>query len=323
VDEGAFVDMPTRTVGLTFVSGAILGLLLAAILEQELLTSSTVTFGTFLIVGLCEETAKVAAVIWFFGNRQLRSELDGVILGAAAGMGFAALETAGYGFYSFLRSFYLDLSNNHVLNHAIASGTDSMTHELVLRMTLALFGHGVWTAILCAAIWRDRGQSIFRPTSGVALAFCISVGLHAIWDWYASVSSSLAAEYVGLIVVGLAGLLVLRFFIREGLARAALGPMAPPPPPLIPALLAYLAHPFRGQRQPLAPQQVQPLAQAVAAATPVQGPAAPPRGSPSSRPQTAAPPGQGPATAAACPRCSAPIRAGSRFCHHCGGPLPQ
>lgn len=321
-DEGAFVDMPIRAVGLTFISGAVLGLILAAILEQQILSSGGITFGTWVIVGLCEESAKVAAVVWFLRDRQLRGELDGLVLGAAAGMGFAALETAGYGFYSFLSGFYPDLVHTSVLSHAVAAGTDSMTHELILRMTLALFGHGVWTAIICAAIWRDRGQSIFRLTPGVILAFAISVALHATWDWYASIASSTVARYAGLIVVGLAGLFILRFFIREGLQRAALGPMAPPLPPLPQALAAYIAHPFGARRHGTAAPQSQALSDALFAAAPVQSPPSAPVGG-VSRAQPAAPLEPEPMAIVACPRCATPSRAGSRFCVNCGNPMPH
>jgi RsiW-degrading membrane proteinase PrsW (M82 family) len=317
VDEGAFVDMPIRVVGLTFVSGAVLGLILAAILEQQLLTSGSITFGTFVIVGLCEESAKVAAVVWFFRDKQLHSELDGVVLGAAAGMGFAALETAGYGFYAFLTGFYHDLVRSQIPSHAVGAGTDSMTHELILRMTLAFFGHGVWTAIVCAAIWRDRGGTVFRPTQGVLAAFGIAVGLHAIWDWYAFIAPSLGAEYFGLIVVGLVGLFVLRFFIREGLARQALGPMAPPPPPLVPALLEYVSHPGAGAHL-FTPSESQPLAQALASAAPVRPPPAPP---PPSTATDTAPAPQLPPMPVDCPRCARTNRPGSRFCSQCGSPL--
>lgn len=325
-EEGAFVDMPIRAVGLTFISGAVFALILAAVLEQYLVSGTT--FGTWVIVGLCEESAKVAAVVWFLRNRNLRNELDGLVLGAAAGMGFAALETAGYGFFQFLAGFTDDYSSTAGalgarIAHAVGAGTDLMTHELVLRMSLALFGHGVWTAIIAAAIWRDRGNSIFRLTPGVILAFGISVTLHATWDWYTSVVSSTFAEYVGLILIGLVGLFILRFFIREGLQRASLGPMAPPPPPLPQALANYLAHPFGGPQRAAAVPQSQPLMNALASAVPVQAPApgAPPAGAPWAQPT--APFGAEPIPVVACPRCSAPNPAGSRFCFHCGNPLPQ
>jgi RsiW-degrading membrane proteinase PrsW (M82 family) len=137
------------------------------------------------------------------------------------------------------------------LQFAIGTGIHDMNVQLLLRMSLAIFGHGVWTAIVCAAIWRERGQSTFRLTPGVVAAFAVAVGLHALWDWSpvaalqpSRMDSSVAmlaawAVQIGwYLVVGAVGLFVLRFFLRESLRRAKLGPLAPPPAPLFQALLA-------------------------------------------------------------------------------------
>jgi RsiW-degrading membrane proteinase PrsW (M82 family) len=259
-EQNAFVDMPFSVVSITFTSGAILGLTIAAVLEPLLLpptlsSSSAIPFTAALLIGLCEESAKVVAVLWFLRDRRLRSELDGLILGAAAGMGFAALETAGYGFVAFLTGFVNSLSSNSSTTIAIDAGLTQMNHSLVLRMALAVFGHGVWTAIVCAAIWRDRGQSTFRLTFGVILAFSIAVILHALWDWapltqYLSNSTDPLLVVVVVIgwfaLIGGIGLLVLSFFLREAVSRAKLGPASPPPPPLLQALLAEIFRPFRG-----------------------------------------------------------------------------
>ena len=259
-EQHAFADMPFGVVSITFMSGAILGLTIAAVLEPLLLpptiaSGSAITLSAALLIGLCEESAKVVSVLWFLRDRRLRSELDGLILGAAAGMGFAALETAGYGFVAFLTGFTNSLSSNPSTIIAIDQGIHQMNHSLILRMALAIFGHGVWTAIVCAAIWRDRRQKTFRLTFGVVLAFCIAVVLHALWDWapltqYLS-SSTNQLEIIVIVLgwftlIGGAGLFLLSFFLRESVSRAKLGPAAPPPPPLLRAILAESLHPLRG-----------------------------------------------------------------------------
>ena len=256
-EQNAFADMPPAVVGVTFMSGAVLGLSIAALVEPLLLplasnhSIGSIGLTTALVIGLCEETAKVVSVVWFLRDRRIRSELDGLILGAAAGMGFAALETAGYGFVAFLTSFAdTPSSPGGTMQSAIASGIHDMNVLLLLRMSLAIFGHGVWTGIVCAAIWRDRGQSVFRLTPGVVAAFAAAVGLHALWDWSpvsallpsqtgSSVATLgvLAAEIGWYVVVGGVGLFLLRFFLSEALRRAKLGPLAPPPAPVLQALL--------------------------------------------------------------------------------------
>lgn len=263
-EEGAFADMPATVVGLTFVSGAVMGLLVAGFLEDLFLVDIPILGA--LMVGIIEEGAKAGAVIWFLRDKRLRSELDGLVLGAAAGMGFATLETAGYGFNGFLAGYTGALGGQggaapSSLAHAVSAGIASMTVVLVLRMILAVFGHGVWTAIVCAAIWRERGPAVLRITGGVVLAFFIAVILHALWD---SVGSLLPFSLLFWPLVAFTGVWILRFFIHEAVDRAKLGTYAPPPAPLVDALGAYLLHPLRRPT-------VRPVYPAVPAAPAAQG----------------------------------------------------
>jgi RsiW-degrading membrane proteinase PrsW (M82 family) len=287
-------------VGVTFLLGGVLGLTIAAVLEPVLLpplaSTGSITLGVAVLIGLVEETAKIVCVLWFLRDKRLRSELDGLILGAAAGMGFAALETAGYGFVAFLQGFVAQLgaSQSQSLSSAQATvlaievGAQQMNYQLVIRMALAIFGHGVWTGIVAAAIWRERGQATFRLTWGVVVAFAIAVGLHALWDWspLANMLPTTTDPLVALVVifgwflfVGLLGLFILRFFLRESIQRAKLGPYAPPAPPLVRALLDYTVHPFRSPRlqpaYPAYPYAPYPYAAQQVQQMPPQGPSAP------------------------------------------------
>lgn len=327
-EQNALADMPLSVVGITFLSGAVVGLTIAAVLEPLLLPQSLthgITLSAALLIGICEETAKVVCVLWFLRERRLRSELDGLILGAAAGMGFAALETAGYGFVAFLGGFVNTLASaNSSTLLAIHTGFSQMNYQLLLRMALAIFGHGVWTAIVCAAIWRERGQSAFRLTSGVLTALAIAVGLHALWDWSPVVSllPDTTAPLVALVVilgwflfVGGLGIFFLRFFLRESLYRAKLGPLAPAPAPLIGAILRDTFQPSRSAPQmPSIPAPPYAPAPYVAAAylppTPLGYPPNPM-------------PTQAPAPAAYCPRCGLGYPPGTPTCARCGGPLTQ
>ncbi len=226
-EQKAFADMPLPVVALAYLGGGVIGLLIASVLEPILVPPSPtggLSLGGAFVVGLVEEFAKVAPVLFFLRDRRLRTELDGIILGAASGMGFATFETAGYGFNSFLTGFLNVLGQSSgTVGGAFNSGIASMNSELVVRMALALFGHGVWTAIACAAIWRYRQQPVTRQLGNIAVAFFTSVILHMIWD---------GIPVLGWFFDAVVGLLILRFFIWESLERAKLGPMAPPPPPL-------------------------------------------------------------------------------------------
>jgi RsiW-degrading membrane proteinase PrsW (M82 family) len=50
-----------------------------------------------------EELVKILGVLLVARHRRHDLELDGLILGAAAGMGVAALESSGYAFSAFMR----------------------------------------------------------------------------------------------------------------------------------------------------------------------------------------------------------------------------
>ena len=232
-EENTLADLPLTIVGVTFLIGASLSLFVADVLEGMFATGPEL--GQWVMVGICEETAKALALCCLLRNKRLRGEIHGLILGAAAGMGFATLETAGYGFDWYQTGVLHALGPHATPASVTEAGISLMTSVLVTRMALAVFGHGVWTAIIGAAIWRDRGAATFKLTRGVALACGIAVTLHALWDaspWLMPVSAIL-------------GILVLRFLIGESVSRAQLGPAAPSPEPLEQALQAYFRHPFK------------------------------------------------------------------------------
>jgi len=88
------------TTALSFFSGGFLGVFAAAVLEPVFIRQLDV--GSAFVVGLIEEFAKIIGVLVVARRRRHGEELDGLILGAAAGMGLAALESTGYAFTTFL-----------------------------------------------------------------------------------------------------------------------------------------------------------------------------------------------------------------------------
>jgi len=294
-EQRAFADFPPTVVGLAFVVGATVGLLLSAILEPKFVSGTG--FWAALTIAIIEETAKAAAALWFLGDNRRYREFDGLVLGAAVGMGFAALETAGYGFSFFLYGFINEAGVQSAgYSDMLNAGIHEMVHVLDVRMLLAAFGHGVWTAIICATIWRERRESNApRLMSSFVPAYAISVLLSNLWGATPGgsaigravdrslanlrITSSVIAAYVGVVLLhtmwnvtdsyplyvlyGLIGLFVLRFLIGESLDRARLGLDAPPPPPLLLSLLAYSVRMFRRIHRP--------VAEAIAFATAAEG----------------------------------------------------
>src|SRR2546429_3941669 len=161
-----------ETIAKSFCLGGILGVLGASILESLLLPLLTnpnqgLSLSGGLVVGLIEEGVKILAVIFLARHMRRATTMDGLLLGAAVGMGFAAFESTGYAFTAFL------LSQGHV-GASIA--------ETVLRGVLTPFGHGIWTGILAAVLFRERRHDRFRITGLVIVTYLFVSVLHGLWD---------------------------------------------------------------------------------------------------------------------------------------------
>lgn len=161
-----------ETIGRCFILGGILGVLGASVLEALLIPTPTnpyqgLSLGTAMLVGLIEEGCKIVAVIFLARRMPHNRQIDGLLMGAAVGMGFAALESTGYAFTALLTSHgYVEAS----------------IIETIIRGLLAPFGHGVWTGILGAVLFRESGPRHFRITIPVILTYLFVLILHGLWD---------------------------------------------------------------------------------------------------------------------------------------------
>jgi RsiW-degrading membrane proteinase PrsW (M82 family) len=162
-----------ESVAICFVVGGILGVLGASILESLLVPrtgnpNKGIPLGSGLLVGFIEEGCKIVALMILARRMRHTSEMDGLLLGGAVGMGFAALESTGYAFTVFL------------LSHGVV-GTSIV--ETVIRGLLAPFGHGVWTGVLGAILFHDSSKSNhFRITLPVILTYIGVSIIHGLWD---------------------------------------------------------------------------------------------------------------------------------------------
>lgn len=150
---------------MSFFLGGALGTIAAALLEPVFI--SELTFETAFLVGIIEEFTKLIGVYLIARNRRYNSMLDGIILGSAAGMGFAAFESTGYAFTAFLRS----------------GGSLSQTvFVTLLRGMAAPVGHGTWTAILSSTLLNESVSGRFYINKQVIKAYITVVALHGLWD---------------------------------------------------------------------------------------------------------------------------------------------
>lgn len=171
-DHQHLSSLTPETIAKSFGLGGILGVLGASVLEALLISAPSnsnqgFSLSSAMLVGLIEEGCKIAAVIFLARRMPHRAAIDGLLLGAAVGMGFAALESTGYAFTAFLSS------QGHV-GASIA--------ETVLRGLFAPFGHGVWSGILGAVLFRQSGPRHFRFTGVVILTYLFVSVLHGLWD---------------------------------------------------------------------------------------------------------------------------------------------
>ncbi len=153
------------TTALTFFYGGIFGVLASSILEPIFIRQMDPV--SVMMIGLIEEGAKILGVLLIARTFKHDSEMDGLILGAAAGMGFAALESMGYAFTAFMES------------QGSLSATVITT---LMRGVLSPIGHGTWTAILASVLFRESRGMRFRINRKVLGAYLLVSLLHAMWD---------------------------------------------------------------------------------------------------------------------------------------------
>ncbi len=188
--------LSVTTTALCFFYGGILGVFAAAVLEPIFI--SQLDFLTAFQAAAIEELVKIFGVLLIARHWRHDRALDGLILGAAAGMGFAALESTGYAFTAFLES----------------RGSLSLTvGVMLLRGLLSPLGHGTWTAILACVLFREGRATHFHIDLKLVGAYLTVVLLHGLWDGVPSLIANFVSSgldvFIAEAVVGAAGLLIL------------------------------------------------------------------------------------------------------------------
>lgn len=158
----------------------------------------------WLVSGPLEEALKVLAMVMAASAAKYSYKLNGLLVGAAVGMGFAAFESAGGAL-------------NILLQHGSAK---DMVHIVNLCGLLSPFCHIVWSAISGCALWRVVNGRKFKlrmlcDVNFVRL-FLLSVVLHMICY------SPLRLPYFGTsIILGIASWFVCLSLVQEGLHEIA------------------------------------------------------------------------------------------------------
>lgn len=197
-----FRNIPFYKVIKYFILGGALSLILAILFFSLDINTDISTYSGALMVGLIEEVAKAAIVAFFlFKSKNSNYILNGLLIGAAVGAGFAAFETAGY-----------------ILRYGLAGGDAVMLQTIKIRGFLAPGGHVAWAAIEGAALMYVKGfeklDKKHLNDKRFLLICLISVVEHGIWDM------PIEAPYY-LVPIGLtvAAWLVIIYFINLGLKQ--------------------------------------------------------------------------------------------------------
>jgi len=158
-----------RVIFSTFIVGGVLGVLAASLLESWLVSDSPVLYAG---VGLIEEFAKLLALMFVARRLSHYVTRDGIVLGAAVGFGFGALESSGYA----LNALFVARGPH------IALSLGNLVFTELLRGILAPLGHGLWTAILGGVLFSASRGGHLRVTRKVAGVYLLVALFHTLWD---------------------------------------------------------------------------------------------------------------------------------------------
>jgi len=178
-------DSPVLTLRLvfsTFIVGGVLGTLAASVLESWLRTESLLLYAG---VGLIEEFAKLAALMFVARRLPYYAVRDGVVLGATVGFGFGAFESSGYALTSlFARG-----------GHDVSLSLGNLVFTELIRGIWAPVGHGLWTAILGGVLFGAGRGGRLRLTGRVVGAYLVVALFHTLWDAMRGVAFVLTAVF--------------------------------------------------------------------------------------------------------------------------------
>lgn len=165
-----FKNIPFYKVIAYFILGGALSLIIAILFFSLGFNTDISTYDGALMVGFVEEIPKATIVALFlFRNKKCNYILNGLLVGAAVGAGFAAFETAGY-----------------ILRNGMSNGLATMLYVIKLRGFLAPGGHVAWAAIEGAALMYVKGLEPLNKKhlndKRFLLMCLIPIVLHGIWD---------------------------------------------------------------------------------------------------------------------------------------------
>lgn len=164
-------QVPASALAIAAFFGGVIGIVVAGTLEYNTLRGLGMLPMVF--VAVIEESAKlivpVALLFTIMARHERRLPSDGLIIGVASGMGFAALETMGYAFTALLSS---------------DGNIGAVEQTLFIRGLSSPAGHTAWTGLTAGALWALLAAPTGKRTLIFIGTFIGAVALHAAWDTF-------------------------------------------------------------------------------------------------------------------------------------------
>ena len=227
--------MVSRLLFLGGVLSLLITLVIGTLADNGLLPNSgNISQGSWLgasSAGPMEESAKVLAMVAVARAAKYKYKLNGLLVGAAVGAGFAAFESMGYALDCFTGGTLqgtigtiINAKTEEELKFAemngVLAGSAEMLDNIVVRGILSPLGHIVWSAIAGCALWRVIRGQVFKWQMLCDEKFIrlllVPVLLHMVWN------SPLNLPFYGkYLIVGAAGWFVCLSLVQEGLHEIA------------------------------------------------------------------------------------------------------
>ncbi len=162
--------------------------------------------GAVVLAPVIEEFTKGLVFVGLIYSKHFDNETDGLIYGAAVGLGFACVENLAY--------------------FSSASGLDELVGMAIVRTLFTAIVHCVSSATLGMAIGLARHrQSVVGSWGIIALGYLLAISNHAAWNFFAGVAGLEALRDTGLsaaLLVTACALVVLAAAVMLGLTQFAL-----------------------------------------------------------------------------------------------------
>lgn len=263
-DRGLPRDLPQRHLLLAAGIGAGLGIVVPLLLYGAFDVRADQVPGA-LLVAVVDALAIGVCAIPALRDGGPRRQRDGLLVGVAAGLGYTMLYAITYGLIVFHETVTIPATKAPAKGHPrviapvvhpphaqlFQAGIANLYHVMAIQAQTEILVGVVWAAILCAAIWRERGARPLTVTPGLVLTVALVLALHVLWlvsfahHWlfvWLQIPFDPYTPYlalVNLILLAPLSVLLLRFFLREARERDGAGSTLPQAP-LGESLAGYL-----------------------------------------------------------------------------------